>query len=134
MNPLRMVATLTIVVVVVVFAVAETVGAAETALRVIGRKSASGDYAIALASGRAKKPTALYMRVITHPNQHVTANWTMVCSKGFGAGSKSGSFAHRTPVTRRMRMPMTRPDDCTVSGTAQLGRSGRIIVLLLKRP
>jgi hypothetical protein len=114
--------------------VVETVGATQTALRVIGRKSASGDFAIALAGGRAKKPTALYMRVLARPNQRVDANWTMVCGKGFGAGSKSGRFAYRTPVTRRLRMPMTRPDDCTVSGSAQLKRSGRVTVLLLTQP
>jgi hypothetical protein len=112
----------------------ETIGAGQTALRVIGRKSTSGDYAIALASGRARKPTALYMRVLARPNQRIDAAWTMVCSKGFGAGSKSGRFSASTPVTRRLRMPMTRPDDCTVSGSAQLRRSGRVTVLLLKQP
>jgi hypothetical protein len=113
---------------------AETVGASQSALRVIGGKSASGDFAIAFASGRAVKPTALYMRVLGRPNQGVNANWTMVCSKGTGAGSKSGRFSVTTPVTRRLRMPMTRPSDCVVSGGAQLRRSGRVTVLLLKQP
>jgi hypothetical protein len=115
-------------------ATAGTVVAAQTALRVIARKSASGDYAIALAGGRAAKPTAMYLRVLARPNQGVSANWTMVCSKGLGAGSKSGGFKARTPVTRRLRMPMTRPSSCILSGSAQLNRSGRVTVLLLKQP
>jgi len=102
------------------------------ATRVIGRASASGDYAIALADGQATKPRAILIRVLARPNQSVSGNWTMVCSKGFGAGSKSGRFAARTPLTRRLRMPMSRPDDCSVSGSAQLKRSGRITVLLLR--
>jgi hypothetical protein len=113
---------------------AETVGASQEALRVIGRKSASGDFAIAFASGRAAKPTAVYMRVLARPNQTVNANWTLVCSKGLGAGSKSGRFSARTPATRRLRMPMSRPNSCIVSGGAQLRLSGRVTVVLLKQP
>jgi hypothetical protein len=108
------------------------VASSYAANRVIGRASASGDYAIALASGQATKPGAILIRVLARPNQSVSGNWTMVCSKGFGAGSKSGRFTGRTPITRRLRMPTSRPDDCTVSGTAQLKRSGRVTVLLLK--
>jgi hypothetical protein len=74
------------------------------------------------------------MRVLARPNQGVEAEWTMVCSMGFGAGSKSGRFAGGTPVTRRLRMPMRSPSECTVSGSAQLRRSGRVTVLLLKQP
>jgi hypothetical protein len=91
---------------IVALTAAGTVRAAQTALRVIGRKSASGDFAVALASGRANKPTALYLRVLARPNQGVDANWTLVCSRGLGAGSKSGRFSARPPMTRRLRMPM----------------------------
>jgi hypothetical protein len=132
MKSLRSVAVIAVLVTVGI--AVETVGASEAALRVIGRKSASGDFAIALASGRANRPTALYLRVLGRPNQGVSANWTMVCSKGLGAGSKSGRFSVTTPVTRRLRMPMTRPSSCIVSGGAQLRRSGRVTVLLLKQP
>jgi len=52
---------------IVALTAAGTVGAAQTALRVIGRKSASGDFAIALASGRTNKPTALYLRALGVP-------------------------------------------------------------------
>jgi hypothetical protein len=132
MTSLRMLAVIASLTLALV--AAETVGATQEALRVIGRKSASGDFAIALASGRASKPTAVYMRVLARPNQGVDANWTLVCSKGTGAGSKSGRFSARTPATRRLRMPMARPDSCIVSGGGQLRRSGRVTVVLLKQP
>jgi hypothetical protein len=132
MNSIRPLAVVALLAVALGFA--KTIGAAPSALRVIGRKSASGDFAIALASGRATRPTALYMRILARPNQGVSAHWTVVCSKGLGAGSKSGSFSAPTPVTRRLRMPMSRPSRCFVSGSAQLRRSGRVTVLLLKQP
>jgi hypothetical protein len=110
------------------------VGAATGAgqLRVIGKASASGDYAIAIASGRAKRPAAIYARVTSRPLQTISGHWTVVCSKGFGAGSKSGSFKGRSPIQRRLRLPMARPDDCTVSTSGSLNRSGRVVVTLLK--
>jgi hypothetical protein len=106
--------------------------AGATQLRTIGKASASGDYAIALASGQAKRPAAIYARITSRPPQSVSGHWTMVCGKGFGAGSKSGSFKGRSPVQRRLRMPMSRPDNCTVSASGSLDRSGRIVVTLLK--
>lgn len=131
MNSLRLSAALALF--AVVLGLAETVGAAETKLRVIGRHSASGDFATTIASGRAKRPTALYMRVLARPNQGIAANWLILCSKGLGSGSKSGKFSAMTPVTRRLRMPMARPSNCSVSGSARLRRSGRVTVLLLKQ-
>jgi hypothetical protein len=105
--------------------------ASSTTSRVIGRSSASGDYAVTIASGTTKRPLAIKMRVLARPNQHVSVNWTLVCTKGFGAGSKSGSFSSGTPVTRAVRFPMRHPASCTVSAGAQLKRSGRVTVILI---
>jgi hypothetical protein len=113
---------------------AGTASAVVERTRVIGRASASGDFAIALASGRARNPDAVFARLTSRPSQRVEGSWTMVCSKGFGAGSKSGRYAARTPFTRRLRFPMTNPSDCTVSASGQLARSGRVVVTLLKQP
>jgi len=101
--------------------------------RVIGRAASSGDYAVTLASGNAKKPKQIKVTVTSSPLQKVSGNWTMVCSKGFGAGSKSGSFSARAPVTRRLRFPMRAPDSCTVSASGHLSGSGRIVVVLRAR-
>lgn len=99
--------------------------------RVVGTASAAGDYASAIASGSADNPSKLRVRVTSVPRQSVNVNWTVVCTKGFGAGSKSGQFTARTPTTRAMRMPMSRPDNCTVSAGGFLERSGSLRVVLL---
>ena len=104
---------------------------AVAAARTIGTARASGDFAIALASGHTSHPHTIKVRVTSSPHQRVSVSWTMVCSKGFGAGSKSGDFAARTTVTRTLRMPYRHPDDCTVSASAQLARGGHVKVTLL---
>ena len=127
----RRLRTILLIVAVALVATSSAVAAMQ-ALRVIGRGSSSGDFATVIASGTAKRPAVLYARVTSRPRQRVTGNWTIVCSKGLGAGSKSGSFAGRTPIQKRLRFPMRRPDSCTVSAGASLDRSGRIVVTILK--
>ena len=122
------------VAVILLVATAAVATASSSGLRVFGRESASGDYAIAIATGGVKRPKQLFVRVLASPRQRVDGNWTMVCSKGLGAGSKTGRFRGRSPLTRAMRFPMRRPDDCSVSAAGALtSGSGRITVLLLKR-
>lgn len=102
-------------------------------LRVIGSAAASGNYAIVLASGHADHPRALFVRVRSRPRQAVDGRWTVICRKGSRKRSKIGEIHGGTPLRRRLRLPMAHPSDCTVSATAQLEQSGRIIVQLLAR-
>jgi hypothetical protein len=106
---------------------------AVTPWRVFKTARASGDFATTVVAGNVNRPAQLGVRVLARPNQAVTAHWTMVCSKGFSAGSKSGRFSGRTPITRAARFPMTRPSRCTLSAGAQLNRGGRLTVQLLRR-
>src|SRR4051794_39586430 len=111
--------------------------------KVIGSKSSSGDFAVVVASGHARHPHAMYVRVSTKPSQHATGSWTVVCSKGTGAGSKSGDFAGSGSFRRKVRFPngaesllgqgMRHPSDCTVSAAAQLDDSGKVRVTLTAR-
>jgi hypothetical protein len=105
--------------------------AAALAAHQIGSKSGSGDYAIALASGTANHPHHLYVKITTRPAQRATGSWTMVCSKGLSAGSKSGDISGSGTFRRTLRMPNRRPDDCTVSASGQLSSGGKILVSLL---
>jgi hypothetical protein len=105
--------------------------AAALAADVIASKSASGDFAIVVASGHASHPHTLKVKVRTRPRQRATGNWNVVCSKGTGAGSKSGNLSGTGTFTRKLRMPTRNPDDCVVSAGAQLADSGRITVTLL---
>jgi hypothetical protein len=106
---------------------------AVTPWRVFKTGRASGDFATTVVAGSVRRPAQLGVRVLARPNQAVTANWSMVCSRGFSAGSKSGRFAGRTPITRVARFPMRRPSRCTLSASAQLARGGRLTVQLLRR-
>lgn len=99
----------------------------------IGSKSASGDFAIAIASGTAKTPKAIYVAVIAKPRQQVSVTWTLVCSKGAGAGSKSGNYDTSSSTKRKLRLPMSNSDSCSVSAGGSLARGGRITVRLYQR-
>lgn len=94
------------------------------------QETASGEYAIANAAGNVNRPKAIYVRVKSRPYQKASGAWTVVCSKGFGAGSKSGQLRGRTPFVRRLRTSYARPDSCTASANAQLKRGGFVKVQL----
>ncbi len=96
-----------------------------------GSGSASGDYAVATASASIDNPGAIRVRVKASPRQRVGVSWTATCSRGIGAGSKSGSFSGRTTITRKIRQPMRNNDNCIVAATGQLSGSGRIRVQIL---
>jgi hypothetical protein len=106
--------------------------ASSQALRVVGKSSSWGDYPITFAGAFVKRPAALYVRVLASPSQNVDGNWTLVCSKGYGAGSKTGRFSGRSPILRQMRFPMAHPDYCTVAASGSLSKGGRVTVEILK--
>jgi hypothetical protein len=107
----------------------------------IGHASAAGDYATATAGGTVKRPVSLSAVVKTRRHQAVDVSWSMTCGRGFGAGSKSGSFKRSTTsiawgwsgylAMKQLRMPMTSPDDCTAAATAQIGGSDRLNVWII---
>lgn len=123
---------LTLAMLTVAVTMAQSAFAAQ-ADKVIGRSHASGDFAITLASGRATSPHAILVKAVARPVQAVSVNWTLVCSKGTGAGSKSGGVTVKSGRLVATRFPMTAPDDCTVSAAGQLKSSGTITVTLLSR-
>src|SRR4051812_22092623 len=94
----------------------------------VGQGTAHGDFAVAVASANVNHPHALYVRVKSRPHQRASGAYTVVCSRGFGAGSKSANFHGRTTFYRRMRMPYHRPSSCSVSADAQLSHGGFIKV------
>lgn len=103
----------------------------------IGSCRARGDFAVCIASGNVNHPASIHVHVVARPGQRVSGSWTMVCSKGNGAGGKSGNFSGwasaKHPLRRDLRMPYLHPDSCTVSASAQLSKSGRLHVWLTAR-
>ena len=123
----------TAVVTLVLLAFVGAAAASTNAERVIGRKSTSGDFAVAAASGAATKPVLVRVRVVSLPNQPVQVTWKLRCTKGKGAAIRQGQFRATTPHDRLVRFPMTKPDRCSVSASAQLEKQGRLTVTLLAR-
>jgi hypothetical protein len=58
----------------------------------------------------------------------VSVSWDLVCSKGTGAGGRSGSFTATTPVQKRLPHPYRYPDSCDIAVDAQLSGGGSIHV------
>lgn len=92
---------------------------------------AQGDYAICDASGTTWHPLAVVLHVASSPGQHVSGAWDVTCSKGLGAGSRSGQFSGTTPFKKTLRLNYRRPDSCIVSADAQLGTGGSLRIRLV---
>jgi hypothetical protein len=95
-----------------------------------GKCTARGDFAICTASGSVNHPSAIYAHVHATPNQSISGAWSMTCTKGTGAGGKSGSISGTTPVRKALRMPYAHPDWCSVAADAQLSGSGSLQISL----
>jgi hypothetical protein len=101
--------------------------------RKIGQGSASGEFAIALAEGSAKKPRELFVKVVTSPSQYVDGAYTVVCTKGQGAGTADELFGGEAPLVEPLKHPYKHPDRCEVAADAQLAESGAVTVKLFAR-
>lgn len=96
----------------------------------IGQANARGDFATAIANGEADRPRWLKVTITTSPRQRATGNYTVICTKGWGSGSKSGSLSGWGKFTRWLKMPMRGSDNCMVSALGSLDRGGHIRVVL----
>lgn len=94
------------------------------------QETANGEYAVAVAAGNTDDPSAIYLQVKSRPTQKVSGAWTVVCSKGYGAGSKSGNFKGTTTMVRKLKMSYANPSSCTASASAQLSNGGFLKVQL----
>ena len=92
---------------------------------------AQGDFAICDAAGTTWHPLSVVLHVTSSPGQHVSGAWDVTCSKGLGAGSRSGNFSGTTPYKKTLRLNYRRPDNCIVSTDAQLGTGGSVRVRLV---
>jgi hypothetical protein len=94
----------------------------------IASESASGEYAVAVAAGNADSPSQLKVRIKSRPpHQKVSVAWDVVCSRGFGAGTKSGQFSGYTNLTHVLKMSYAHPSSCTASVSAQLTGGGGLL-------
>jgi hypothetical protein len=80
--------------------------------------------------GTVMQPISIHVHVTATPNQPVTVVWAMTCGKGAKTKSKHGTITRHTPLTRKLKLPMSHPDLCGVSAIGQLSGSGKIHVWL----
>jgi len=113
---------------------------------IIGSALTAGDYATTVVSGTVNRPSNVVVVIYTSQSQPVDVSWTMVCTRGMGAGSKSGQFRLLTVkdntggpthhagawTMKQVRsFPMANADSCDVSADAQLSASGSLRLELL---
>lgn len=95
--------------------------------RVIARKSAGGQFAIAAANGHANNPNQIAVNFSGGSPQGMVI---IACTKGLGAvGSNSQYFTGAG--THTVKLPMGNPSSCDV--TASASGEGRITVKILAR-
>ena len=103
-----------------------TPNAASPSATVVATGHASGEYAIAQASGTASNPSRLALDLAATPAQSAKVSWTLVCQEsGGGVGSKSGQSTLQLPTTSTLPLPAP-SESCIVSANAQLSGSGTV--------
>ena len=99
----------------------------------IGSCRSSGEFAACSASGSANHPIRIKVHVKASPNQRVSGDWAMTCTRGTSVGSTSGTVSGLTPRVKELRMPFANPDTCSVAATVGLDNGGSIHVYLTAR-
>jgi hypothetical protein len=93
---------------------------------VLGRGSASGEFAAAAANGTAKRPHQMAVRL---SGTGVSGFVAVACTKAFGIGSKTTNYTGAG--LHLLRLPMKNADRC--SATASVSGSGHVVVTILAR-
>jgi hypothetical protein len=113
----------------------------------IGGATKVGDLASATTNAKAVKPAAIYLQVTTSPIQPAESNYSVTCTRDRGndVGQKSFSKDYKpaqTPFVRKLRLPLSDPDECIVIAQAalpinldqpELNPSGRVTVRLFAK-
>jgi hypothetical protein len=88
--------------------------------------TASGDYAVASASGTANQPLEIQLSVTATPSQSALVSWDLVCMEnGGGVGSKSGQSTLTLPDVEPLPLPAP-SSSCIVSADVQISNSGTV--------
>lgn len=93
----------------------------------------SGEFAACSASGSVNHPIRIKVHVKASPNQRVSGDWAMTCTRGTSVGSSSGTVSGLTPRVKELRMPFANPGSCSVDATVGLDNGGSIHVYLTAR-
>lgn len=106
----------------------------EEEAKVVASKSDKGKYPSALTHASLTDPGAIKMKITPDPRHTTHAAWTVACRRGRSADTSSDRFTVKRAVTRSMNRPLTNPDSCEVSASAQMVKRGTIKVQILEKP
>jgi hypothetical protein len=118
-------------VVVSIAALVATSAADAVSWNVIGHGRATGRIAPAFASGTAKKPSAIAVRVLMSRHQLAKVTAVVVCTKENRVASKSAKFRTRSGIVRRVTLPIAAPFRCDVTSIATIYHGGTIRLQIL---
>lgn len=94
------------------------------------RAHGAGAHCITHKPGSVMKPVSIHVHATASPNQPISVFWSMTCVKGSKTKSKHGTINRHTPVTRKLKFPMSHPDFCGVAAEGLIAGSGKIHVWL----
>lgn len=106
----------------------------QPAMRQVGTGHASGDYALATASGTANNPSAIQLSITATPSQSGVVSWDLICTEnGGGVGSKTGQSTLVLPTVEPLPLPAP-SSSCIVSSGAQISGSGTVAISIESSP
>ncbi len=122
----------TIALAALILAVAVVTPAWASTWRTVASKSVSGGYATTTISATISTPHGIRIRTNNTIAGYVA--WSLVCSKGTSATSKSGHYSPSAGiVTHRLTLPFSgHPAKCIVAATAQIHDTGTLRIALQK--
>jgi hypothetical protein len=114
-------------------ALAGPVHSAADAWRIIGHASASGELAVAAASGTAEDPAQIAVRITAGRGASVSGTAVVACGNGYRAGSRTATrVSGPSQLFRLVRVPL-RAESCDVVATASTTSGGRVVLQILER-
>ena len=96
---------------------------------------------IAYASGTAKAPLTVSVKVTAAPIQTVKIQWSVICTKGGTSNAdaynssttpNSGVGTIATPGSLKLGLPFVHPNSCAVTVYSTLSKKGKQTVLVLQ--
>lgn len=103
----------------------------------IGNCTTEGQFVGCSVQGDISHPRSISVQVWATSSQHILVSWGDLCADGFTSGDRSGQFTvtagPRHKVTRRIPLAAGHAGKCTPDVLVNLGRSGRLHVLLSGR-
>ncbi len=97
--------------------------------RVVASKQRYALYAQLDVSANVSRPTAIALRVISHPAQETVVKWAVVCSSEGRSGSTTGSYKPQTTNLQTLRLPTRSPRSCKVVAHGRMPNGGGTLVM-----